>query len=460
MPLEPYSSVVTQARLIESGSLTSVELVRTCLARIAALNPRLNAFRHVLADEALAEAEHRDGGAVLGPLHGVPIAVKEEQDVAGVVTTLGGDAHDHPATADSELVRRLRAAGAVIIGTTRMPEFGIWPFTESRAGGLTRNPWNPAWSTAGSSGGSAAAVASGMVAAAIGGDGGGSIRLPSSWCGLYGLKPQRGRVSSAPHPDLWRSLGTAGPLTRTVADSALIYDVISSTTDVDRWHAAPVDLPLALEAQFRPLRIAVTHRAPGGPVRPDRESVAALHRAADALHSLGHHVEGFDPQFPFVAPAFLAQLVAGVGDEVARLDRPRDIERRTRHLLGIGRPLARFADRWEPEAIARGDEFNADFFDRFDLLLTHTTPRPATAVGQIDGKGLVRTAVRSLPIASYTSLWNVLGNPAAAVPSGFSADGRPLSVQLVGPPNGDARVVTVSAQLERLRPWAYATPPL
>jgi len=213
--------VSDQRDAIRSGSVTSSVLVQRSLDRIGALDGRLNAFAHVRSSEALRESAELDAvraqGRLRGNLHGVPVAIKQENDIAGVPTEYGGAVNPDPAKADGEIVRRLRAAGAVIIGTTRMPEFGIWPFTESVAHGWTRNPWDLSRSPGGSSGGSAVAVASGIVAAAIGGDGGGSIRLPASWCGLFGLEAQRGRVSTAPNADLWRALGTLGPLTRTVS---------------------------------------------------------------------------------------------------------------------------------------------------------------------------------------------------------------------------------------------------
>ena len=193
------------------------QVVAEALARIQAGDAELNAFSVVLAEQALAEADALDAAdAPVGPLHGVPIAIKEEIDVAGTVTTFGGLANSTPATADAEVVTRLRAAGAVIIGKTTMPEFGAFPFTESDSRGVTRNPWDRTRTPGGSSGGTAAAVSAGMVPVGMGGDGGGSIRIPSASCGLFGLKPQRGRVTTAPHPHLWWALGTAGPLTRSV----------------------------------------------------------------------------------------------------------------------------------------------------------------------------------------------------------------------------------------------------
>lgn len=193
-----FQGVAHQAELVRTGKTTSRALVEAALRRIGRTDPVLGAFRVVLAEQALAEADARDATAPTGPLHGVPVAVKDELDVAGQVTTFGGSANRTPVAADSEAVRRLRAAGAVVIGKTTMPEFGQWPFTESAAHGHTRNPWDTTRTPGGSSGGSAAAVAAGLIGAALGGDGGGSIRIPAACCGLFGLKPQRGRVSTAP----------------------------------------------------------------------------------------------------------------------------------------------------------------------------------------------------------------------------------------------------------------------
>ena len=230
-------TVAELARRVAEEEVSAVEVVEACLARIGERDPALNAFSVVLADQARAEAAARDQalaeGATPGPLHGVPVAIKEEIDVAGCVTTFGGRANSTPVAVDGEVVRRLRAAGAVIIGKTRMPEFGAWPYTESVDGGYTRNPWKPGHTPGGSSGGTAVAVAAGMVPVGLGGDGGGSIRIPSACCGLFGLKPQRGRVTTAPMEHLWWALGTVGPLARSVLDSAIVYDVIRGNTATD-----------------------------------------------------------------------------------------------------------------------------------------------------------------------------------------------------------------------------------
>lgn len=465
-----FHSVTDLAAEIRAGRLTARALTEDVLARIEALNPRLNAFRVVMAESALAEADARDAvterarrtGETLPPLHGIPIAIKDENDVAGTTTTLGTGAVHRPRERDGHVAAALRAAGAIIVGKTLMPEFGIWPYTESSSYGITRNPWDPSRTPAGSSGGSAAAVAAGMVPAAIGGDGGGSIRLPAAACGLYGLKPQRGRVSAAPHAALWRSLGTIGPLTRTVADAALIYDVLAHAPadSPDRYRAEPWATPLSESVSTHPrgLRILLAPENPGGGPDADPETLAALERIAAELGQLGHVVtRGSLPRSSHTIP-FLLQMAGGVLDERESLDEPTRIERRSRAIMRIAR-LTRFTDRWAERAVERASaEINA-VFDDVDIVLTPTSPAPAEAVGALTGAGLLALAKPAAGAASFTSIWNVAGNPAAAVPSGFSAAGLPLSVQLIAPAHGEPMLIALSAQLERLRPWAALYPP-
>jgi amidase len=228
-----FAGIARQAEAIAAGEVSSRELVELYLGRIERYNPQLNAFRIVFAQRALMEADQADARRRAGstpserPLLGVPIAVKDEFDVAGEVTTFGTNAYGEPAREDSEIVRRVRAAGAVIIGKTHMPELGAFPWTESPTWGATHNPWRLEHSPGGSSGGSAAAVAAGLVGAALAGDGGGSIRFPAAYCGLFGLKTQRGRVPLAPHLGAWHGLVVNGVLARSVRDTALFYDAIA-----------------------------------------------------------------------------------------------------------------------------------------------------------------------------------------------------------------------------------------
>ncbi|MDR1799730.1 MAG: hypothetical protein LBR19_07620, partial [Bifidobacteriaceae bacterium] len=335
------------------------------------------------------------------------------------------------------------------------------PFTESATYGYTRNPWNRLFSTAGSSGGTAAAVASGMVAAALGGDGGGSIRLPSSWCGLFGVKSQRGRISAAPNAALWRGLGVCGPLTRTVADSARLFDVLAGTVpEVDKYQAEPwaVTLTDAIGQDPGKLRIRVLEDPPVAGPRPDQYTLAALRQTAETLARNGHDVEQGTLDGYKAGLTMMAQMAGGIVDELAHLDDRRRLEATTRHGLALYRLLAPLSHGQEAKAAKLADRV-LTVFDQVDVLLTPTTPHAALPVGQLDGLGFLRTVKVSLPISTYTALWNVLGNPAAAIPAGFTPNGLPLSVQAIVAPGAEPRLFQLAAQLERLAPWAGRFPP-
>jgi amidase len=426
--------------------------VRAALARIARLDRDLNAFAVVLADEALDRAAELDevAPADRGPLHGVPVAVKSEIDVAGVVTTYGTRANSTPAAADARVVRLLRDAGAVIIGTTRMPEFGAWPFTQTGGYGVTRNPHDQSRTPGGSSGGSAAAVAAGLVPVALGGDGGGSIRIPAANCGLFGLKPQRGRVSASPNPHLWHALGTTGPLTRSVRDSALVHDLIDGNVDGDDYRAGPVgSLAAAVAgAAIAPRqRIGVCLIPPAATRRLHPEHAEAVRRAADRLRAAGHTVVDYDPHYPDPTTAFIPQFFAGIRSEAATVEHPDLLERRSRDVVRLGSWVRRPVHRW---AERRGEKIARDL-DRVwrdvDVLLTPTVPDRPGAADAIAGRGAVRTLLAASGPVAYTAMWNVTGFPAAAVPAGTGTDGLPLSVQLVGPADSEERLVALAAEL-------------
>jgi amidase len=461
-----FAGVEALTAATSTGELSARELTETCLARISEADHRLNAFTNVMRDRALAEADARDkafaDGIEPGPLHGVPVAVKEEVDVAGEVTTFGGRGNSTPAVGDAEVVRRLRAAGAVVVGKTAMPEFGQWPFTESAAHGITRNPWDTDRSTGGSSGGTAAAVAAGMVPVGIGGDGGGSIRIPAAVCGLFGLKPHRGRVSTDPHEHLWWALGTAGPLTRSVVDSALVYDVIHGALPGDRFRAQEpaTSFVEAVRAPARPLRIAWSTRPVTLGVRPHPEHVEAVRATAALLADLGHHVEEVDPGYPDPTTAFVPQFFAGVASEARVVEHPERLERRTRETLRLGRWVRPGVVEWAMRQGEKVAERANRVFDRHDLLLTPTIAHRPPHAGVLDGVGTLRAAALATPMIAYTALWNVTGNPAASVPAGFGSDGLPLAVQLVGRGHDETTILAVAAQLERARPWADRRPVL
>jgi amidase len=391
----------------------------------------------------------------------VPIAIKDELDVAGHLTTFGGAARTKPAQRDSEPVRRLRAAGAVIIGKTRMPEFGQWPFTESAAGGYTRNPWDLTRTPGGSSGGTAAAVAAGLTAAGMGGDVGGSIRIPAACCGLFGLKPQRGRVTTAPNADLWHALGTVGPLTRSVLDSALIYDVIRGNLPSDRYraHDPAVSFAQAAVTEPRRLKVALCARPSARGVKLEREQLTALEDTAEALRGLGHGVTEVDLHYPHLEPAFVPQFYGGVRAAAALVERPDLLERRTKQTLALARLFPPPTARW---AVNHGGRLAARInrvFDDHDLLLTPTIPSLPRTVGALDGIGSLHASLRAVPYVSYTAVWNVCGNPAASVPTGRAA-GLPRAVQLIAAPHQERTILAAAAQLERASPWAGLRPPL
>lgn len=452
------AGVAETVRMTTSGETTASEVVEQALARIAERDPALNAFSRVLADEARAEAAARDAhlaaGEAPGPLHGVPVAIKEEIDVAGCVTTFGGEANSTPVAADAEIVRRLREAGAVIIGKTTMPEFGAFPYTESASRGITRNPWDPSRTPGGSSGGTAVAVATGMVPVGIGGDGGGSIRIPSACCGLFGLKPQRGRVTTAPHPHLWWALGTAGPLARSVQDSAIVYDVIRGNVDGDRYRAgASGSFAEAAGREPGRLRIGWTTRPVTLGVRPDPLHVQAVEETARLLAGLGHDVREVDPRYPDPTAAFVPQFFAGIRTEADEVEHYERLERRTRETYRLGtwvRPRVRdWALRETEKVSAKANRV----FDSCDVLLTPAIAHRPPRVGVLDGVGTMRAGLRAMPAIAYAALWNVAGNPAAAVPCGTGPDGLPVAVQLVGRTDDETTLLSLSAQLEAARPW-------
>jgi amidase len=471
-----YAGIAKQAELIAAGEVTSRELVDLYLERIARLNPRLNAFRVVFAERARLEADQADARRGAGdgrPLLGVPIAVKDEFDVAGEVTTFGTNAYGEPAREDSEIVRRMRAAGAVVIGKTHMPELGAFPWTESPTWGVTRNPWNLAHTPGGSSGGSAAAVAAGLVGAALAGDGGGSIRFPSAYCGLFGLKTQRARVPLQPHLDAWHGLVVNGVLARSVRDTALFYDAIAEGPPDPGVPAVPASSFLDALGQAgsgelvnggarRVLRIALASKLPPSPLtRLHAENRAALMETAELLRGLGHEVEVCEvdhgPSTP--APEFTVLYLRSLHEEVATFAHPERIERRIRALARLGGMLPQGAVEW---ALGRRDAYarrlNEPLGDH-DVLLTPVTPAPPPAIGACEGRGWLRTTMAASATVSYAACWNLTGQPACSVPAGFDGDGLPRAVQLVGRPNDEATLVALAAEIEAERPWAQLRPP-
>lgn len=427
-----FAGISGQRQLLQDGSVTSVQLLDISLRRIAHLDRELNAFR-TLFETAHAEAAAADVAIARGedrPLLGVPIAVKDYLAVTGQSAFHGTGSPEPRAIADAEITRRLRAAGAVLVGSTNLPELALWPFTESATFGPTRNPWDPSRTCGGSSGGSAVAVAAGMVAAAHGSDGGGSIRIPAACCGLPGLKPGRGVVSLAPATEHWHGLSSAGCLTRSVEDAVTMLNVLQ-------------DQPLTL-GDPGALRIAWSVKAPvPTPVHPEVRQ--ALDSVVRRLEGLGHSLVAADPSYSGVQESFLVRYATGVADDLSALADPSRTEARTRAVAAIGRRLRgaplRRAIRLGHEARTRLSVLPAGA----DVLLTPTLASPPRAVGSMQGLQTLALAGRHVP---FTPAWNVTGLPAMAVPAGWTRDGLPLSVQLIAPPGGEQLVLQVAAQLQ------------
>jgi Asp-tRNA(Asn)/Glu-tRNA(Gln) amidotransferase A subunit family amidase len=319
-----FSGPVQQAELVRAGEVSPRELVTLYLKRIAELDSKLNSFRVVRAERALAEAEEAERIRASGeerPLLGVPIAVKDTQDVAGEVTTLGTGCVDEPAREDSEVVKRLRAAGAIVIGKTNLPELAFAMFTESPTWGITRNPWDLTRVPGGSSGGSAAAVAAGLAAASTASDGAGSIRIPAAYCSLFGLKPQRGRVPMDPLVEHWYGLSVNGYVTRSVMDTAALLDVSAGGGLAPR-KPGPPERPFVESASIPPgrLRICVSTRAARALAPPmlDDRCRAALEETAELLISLGHDVSWRDPDYRGIGNQISVLYMRGIADDARR----------------------------------------------------------------------------------------------------------------------------------------------
>ncbi len=450
-----YAGAAQQARLLAAGTVTAPELVELYLDRIRRIDPELRCYRVVLAESARAQARAAQARLDTGerlPLLGVPIAVKDDTDVAGELTTYGSSAHGPAAVADAEVIRRLRAAGAVILGKTSVPEMMIWPFTETLTYGATRNPWNPGFAPGGSSGGSGAAVAAGLAAMALGSDGMGSIRIPATWCGLFGIKPQRDRIPMSPHDDSWCGLVAYGPLARTVEDAAVFLDATAGGGFVEAARRPPGRLRIALSTKVPPLVTA----------RVGAKQRAAVQQAGALLRELGHDVVERDPDYP-VAAVYghaLPRYFHGVYDDVSALPHPERLDRRTRAFARIGGLISqRRIDAIraaEPALTARVQSV----FDTVDVVITPGTASGPSRIGKYQRRGAISTLASVAARVPFQAMFNVTGQPAAVVPWGLDGSGIPTSIQLVGRPFDEATLLSLSAQLEAARPWADRRPPV
>jgi amidase len=456
------------ATLVRSGELSARELVEASLARIDALNPELNAFVDVFHDEALAAAAAVHPGDER-PFAGVPIAIKNNRAIEGRRLTYCADfMGDWPVPYDHNVVRRLRAAGFVVVGSTTLPEWGILPWTNTKRFGATRNPWDPARTSGGSSGGSATAVAAGMVPVAHANDGGGSTRIPAACCGLVGLKPQRGRISL--HPEIGQSfLAIDGVLTRTVADTAAALDLLAGREVGDAAWAPPPDEPFATSAGREPerLRVALTVAPPlDVPIEPARAQAAR--DAAALLESLGHEVEEADPPWrqpqlgelftALFAPLVMLQVAQGrmiAGRDPAEGDME-PLSWALWNLVGGMSALDAHLAQAQLEIFARA---LLGWMDRYDVIVAPALAEAPVLLDDVhwqtdDPMGLF---TRSAAFTPFTAVANVTGQPAISVPL-YEHEGLPVAAQLFGRPAAEGTLLAVAGQLEAAHPWADRRP--
>jgi amidase len=468
-----YRPVTELAASVRSGEITARELVQASLDRIDEVNPKINAFVDVFGEEALAEADGI-GPDDPRPFAGVPIAIKNNRGVEGKRLTFAADfAGDFTAPYDHNVVQKLKAAGFVIVGTTTLPEWGILPVSQARRFGPTNNPWDLTRTPGGSSGGSAAAVAAGMIPIGHGNDGGGSTRIPAACCGLVGLKPQRGRISTAPDAgEVF--LVQDGVLTRTVAETAELLDLLQGHVLGDASWAPPPAEPFAATAARAPgrLRIAMSTLSPVPEAVVDPVAVQAVQDAARLLESLGHEVVEADP--PWARPELSAVFTASFGPAVCTQIRLAE--------MILGREAT--AEDMEPlswalfqlcRSISSVDALLAEFqlhgvgrdlvtwVDQYDALLTPAlaeAPLPLGTLNPLDADDPMGAFTRSASFTPFTPPCNISGQPAISLPLFEREDGLPLAVQLIGQPAQEGALLALAAQIEEAQSWAGRRPDL
>ncbi|HEV8718481.1 MAG TPA: amidase family protein [Candidatus Binatia bacterium] len=473
-----YLDATAQAELVRRGEITPIELVDAAIARVEKVNPQLNAVITPLFDKARAQA--KSGTIPAGPFRGVPFLLKD------LVCASGGDPlHDgmrllkearYVAPHDTYLAAKFRAAGFLCIGKTNTPELGLNGTTEPEAYGPTRNPWNPNHSTGGSSGGSAAAVAAGMVPVAHANDGGGSIRIPASECGLVGLKPSRGRVSLGPDTgDFWHGLAIEGVVSRLVQDTAAVLDAIDGNMPGDPYAAPPKRRPFVEEVGANPgrLRIGLMRRTPTGGAPLHADCIAAVESAARLLTSLGHSVEEAHPaaldeheylgHFSTVVACHTVQVFEEIGRLVGKTITKSDVELWTWNFAEPGQNIAAAqylaAIRWLQVWTRRVAQWWAD---GFDLLLTPTIAEPPPPLGVLVATpdNPTRGFERLFALMPFTPPYNVTGQPAVSLPLHWNAAGLPIGTQLVAAMGREDLLIQIASQLEQARPWKDQRPPI
>jgi len=460
-----WRSALEIATLVRDKQLSPVELTTALLARIEALDPRVNAFCLVTADLARAAAREAEiavmKGEPLGALHGVPVSLKDMLYTRGVRTTGGSRLFaDLIPEEDNVAVGRLKAAGAVILGKTNTSEFGHKALTDNPLFGVTRNPWDPTRTPGGSSGGAAAAVASGLGPVALGTDGGGSVRIPAGFCGLVGVKPSFGRVPQTPGFPGWDHIGTIGPLARTVRDAAAVLDVIAGGDDRDRTSLPrePGSYLQACDQEVRGLHVAWTPDL--GYAAVDERVLEICGNAAAEFEGLGCHVEVVNPGWESPEEAFAtivaAQFYAAWADALPAREADMDASL-VRLIRRGGAVTAREYLTATAKVSAYWQEVHI-FLARFDLLLTPTTAVPPFALGAGVPREIAGQEVSRLGWMPFTYPFNLTGQPAVSVPAGWTEDGVPVGLQIVGRRHADRTVLAAAAAFEAACPWRDRRP--
>jgi amidase len=467
-----WLDATAQADLVRRGELTATDLVEAAICRIEAVNPQLDAVLRTRFDQARTEAA---GVLPDGPFRGVPILLKDIGCmVAGEPTAFGlGPLRDLAWPVESYLAEQFRAAGFIHLGRTNVPELGTTVTTEARSFPPARNPWHTGHSTGGSSGGSAAAVASGMVPVAHGNDGGGSIRIPASECGLVGLKPTRGRVSQGPLiAEAWAGATIDGAVTRTVRDAAAVLDAISARLPGEPYYAPQWSGPLALQVGADPgrLRIGLLDRPGGEGFLDHPECRAAVAGAGRLLESLGHGVEHSAPgvmfdeefihHFTLIIAADTETSMRAYESALGRPIQDDEIEPRNAVYRAIGRTLEVVTYLQSRAWLGTWARSMADWWTDYDLLLTPTVGAPPPELGWFTAGGAESEGQRVVSFIPYTAQFNMTGQPAVSLPLHWTSAGLPVGVQLVAAFGREDLLIRVAAQLEQAAPWADRRPPV
>lgn len=462
-----FTPATEQAKLIREKKLSPVELTSLYLERIEALDGKLNSYVTVAGEQALEQARRAEelvaGGGDLAPFHGVPISIKDLFETKGLRTTLSTKSlKDYVPDQDDHVVRKIKDAGFVVLGKTNASEFGSVPVTESELNGACMNPWDTSRTPGGSSGGAAAGVAAGLAPVAHGSDGGGSVRIPASCCGLFGIKPSRGRISSGPRlGEHWHGFSTSGPIARTVRDAAALLDVMSGYEPGDPYWAPPPERPFAEEAGRDPgrLRVGYTLTNPNEmPVDPECE--AAMRHTAELLDSVGHEVEEAAPDWvdETLAPSFIQLISTGTG-VVSFLPRE-ELEPLNRFLIDSAEQISSIQ---HIQALTQAHAYARKvvaWWSQYDILLTPTLALPPVEIGWIfSDEDPMGQLIRSGMFIPFTPMANVTGLPAVSVPLYRTPEGLPVGSQLVGAPAGEAQLIRVAAQLEEAQAFDGDRPP-